>query len=118
MPLGDLQSALKGTTLKVSREGDVLIVKHEQFVTRVEVSAPETAETVDAKISAIMTIRTEFPPELSGLLQMPGLIGVAYGLPQTRYPSIARNMLVKPRPAAQHIGRPTGRWALMKSVAA
>ena len=77
VPLGDLQSALKGTTLKVSREGDVLIVKHEQFVTRVEVSAPETAETVDGKISAIMTIRTEFPPELSGLLQMPGLIGVA-----------------------------------------
>lgn len=77
VPLGDLQAVLKGTTLKVSRVGDTLIAKHEQFTTRVEVSAPETAETVDGKISAIVSIRTDFKPELSALLQMPGVIGVA-----------------------------------------
>lgn len=55
VPLGGLEDALKQTTLRPSRDGDTLIVKHERLVTRVEVSAPETAETVDGKISAIVT---------------------------------------------------------------
>ena len=76
VPLGELEMALKPTTLKTSREGDTLLVRHESAVTRVEVSAPETAETVDGVISAIVTIRTELPAELSSLFTKPALVSM------------------------------------------
>ena len=76
VPLGELEMALKPTTLKASREGDTLLVRHESAVTRVEVSAPETAETVDGMISAIVTIRTELPAELSPLFAQPELVSM------------------------------------------
>jgi hypothetical protein len=76
VPLGSLEDALKQTTLRPSRDGDTLIVKHERLVTRVEVSAPETAETVDGKISAIVTVKTELPAEFSSLFAKPALISM------------------------------------------
>ena len=76
VPLGGLEDALKQTTLRPSRDGDTLIVKHERLVTRVEVSAPETAETVDGKISAIVTVKTELPAEFSSLFAKPALISM------------------------------------------
>jgi hypothetical protein len=74
VPLGDLEAALKATTLKASRDGDTLVVKNERLTTRVEVLAPETAETEDGKISAIVTIKTELPAELTAFVTKPGLV--------------------------------------------
>jgi hypothetical protein len=74
VPLGDLEEALKPTTLRTSREGDTLIVKHERFVTRVEVCAAENSETKDGKIGAIVTIKTELPKEFSEFVNKPGLV--------------------------------------------
>lgn len=76
VPLGDLEEALKQTTLKPTRDGDTLVVKHERLVTRVEVSAPDTAETVDGKISAIVTVKTELPAEFSSFFAKPALISM------------------------------------------
>lgn len=76
VPLGDLEEALKQTTLKSSRNGDTLVVKHERLTTRVEVSAPEIAETVDGKIAAIVTVKTELPSELSELFAKPALVSM------------------------------------------
>jgi len=76
VPLGNLEEALKPTTLKASRDGDALVVTHRHLITRVEVTAPETAETVDGTISAIVTIKTELPAEFSTFLSKPGLVSV------------------------------------------
>lgn len=76
VPLGDLEAALKPTTLKASRDGDTLIVRHERMVTRVEVGAPETAETIDGTISAIVTIKTELPSEFSKFFSKPAFVSV------------------------------------------
>jgi hypothetical protein len=76
VPLGDLEAALAGTTLKTLREGDTLIVTHEHLVTLVEVSAPEIAETVDGRISAIVTVKTELPTEFSNAFATPALISM------------------------------------------
>jgi hypothetical protein len=69
VPLGNLQDALKQTNLKTKRDGDTLMIIHERLVTYVEVSAPETAETVDGKISAIVKIKTELPADFSKLFK-------------------------------------------------
>jgi hypothetical protein len=71
VPLGDLEACLKPTTLKTSREGDTLIVRHERLITRVEVSAPENPETEDRRIGAIVTIKTQLPNELASSLISP-----------------------------------------------
>ena len=42
VPLGELEMALKPTTLKTSREGDTLLVRHESAVTRVEKASDAT----------------------------------------------------------------------------
>ncbi len=76
VPLGDLEAALKPTTLKASRHGDTLIVKHERLVTRVSVSAPENPIADGAKIAAIVTIKTELPTEFRDFVTKPGLLGL------------------------------------------
>src|SRR4051812_43778997 len=76
VPLGDLEDALKPTTLRASREGDTLVVKHERLVTRVEVAAPQNADTEDGKIAAIVTIKTELPPEFGSFFSKPDLISM------------------------------------------
>lgn len=80
VPLGRIEEALKQTTLRASRERDTLVVKHERFVTRVDVLAPETAETVDGKISAIVTIKTELPSEFQNLLTRPAMVSISNSL--------------------------------------
>lgn len=65
VPLEDLQAAINSTNLTAIREGDALVVQHDRFITRVEVSAPEIAETMDANISAIVRIKSILPAELS-----------------------------------------------------
>ena len=52
VPLDDLESALKPTTLRASREGDTLVVRHERLVSRVGVVPPATPEPEDGPISA------------------------------------------------------------------
>jgi len=65
VPLEDLQAALNSTSLTAVREGNALVVQHDRFITRVEVSAPEVSETIDANISAIVRIKSILPAELS-----------------------------------------------------
>jgi len=65
VPLGDLEDAINETNLSATREGDVLVVKHDRFITRVEVLPPQIAETSDAKISAIVTVKSILSAELS-----------------------------------------------------
>jgi len=77
VPLGDLEAALKRTSLRVSRQADTLLVRHERYLTRVQVAAPETAETSDGRIGAIVTVRTELPPEVAHLFATPGLMSLA-----------------------------------------
>ena len=76
VPLGDLEAALKQTTLKASRDGDTLVVKHERLVTRVEVAAPENPDADDGKIAAIVTIKTELPPEFGNFVTKPGSVSL------------------------------------------
>ena len=67
VPLGDLQSALNSMKLRTTREGDALVVQHDRYITRVEVLPPQVAETIDYDISAIVTVKSILPPELSQL---------------------------------------------------
>jgi hypothetical protein len=53
VPLGDLEEALKLTTLKPSREGDMLVVEHESAVTRVEVLASGFSRIVSTGDAAL-----------------------------------------------------------------
>jgi hypothetical protein len=76
VPLDRIAEALKQTTLKPSREGDTLVVKHDRFVTRVDVLAPKVSETVDGKIAAIVTIKTELPPDFSNIFIKPSMVSM------------------------------------------
>ena len=61
VPLKDLEDALAPTTLRASRNGDTLIVKHEKLTTHVEVIAPSNPESENGPISAVVTIKTPLP---------------------------------------------------------
>ena len=74
VPLKDLEDALAPTTLKASRNGDVLIVKHEKLTTHVEVIAPANPESENGPISAVVTIKTPLPQEFSTFLSKPALV--------------------------------------------
>ena len=71
VPLDQLELALNQTTLRAKRDGDTLVVEHDRFVTRINVSAPQVAEAVDAKIAAIVTIKSELPAEFSQIFANP-----------------------------------------------
>ena len=71
VPLDQLELALNQTTLRAERDGDTLVIEHERFITRVNVSAPQVAEAGDARISAIVTIKSELPAEFSQIFANP-----------------------------------------------
>jgi hypothetical protein len=74
VPLKELEDALAPTTLKASRKGDTLIVKHEKLTTHVEVIAPANPESENGPISAVVTIKTPLPQEFSRFLSKPALV--------------------------------------------
>jgi hypothetical protein len=80
VPLDRIEEALKQTTLKPSREGDTLIVKHDRLVTRVDVLAPMVSETVDGKLAAIVTIKTELPSDFSSIFIKPAMVSMVNSL--------------------------------------
>lgn len=76
VPLDDLEDALAPTTLKASRKGDSLVVVNDKLTTRVDVEAPENPDTGDAVISAIVTIKTQMPPEFAALARKPSFVNI------------------------------------------
>jgi hypothetical protein len=67
-----LEQALKLTTLKASRRGNTLVVKHAKLTTQVAVEPPEVTEAEGATIKAIVTIKTPLGSELNAMLEKPG----------------------------------------------
>ena len=61
VPLDELQKAINQTSLKASRDGNSLIVPNENLITRVDVVPPTKRECGDAKIKAVVQIKTEVP---------------------------------------------------------
>lgn len=76
VPLDDLEAALVPTTLKAKRSGDALIIRNDSFTTRVDVEPPENADAEDAVISAIVTVKTQLPPQLAELMNTPGIVNM------------------------------------------
>ena len=76
VPLGDLEKAINQTNLKASRDGNSLIVRNANLITRVAVVSPSNRECGDATIKAIVRIKTELPREIAGtFLRSPQLAG-------------------------------------------
>jgi hypothetical protein len=68
VPLDDLKNAINQTNLKASRDGNSLIVRNANLITRVDVVLPVDRECDDATINAVVQVKTELPKELSASL--------------------------------------------------
>jgi hypothetical protein len=66
VPLDDLEKAIRRTTLKATRNGNSLIVKNENLITRIDVVAPANRDCGDATIKGVVQIKTELPKEIAG----------------------------------------------------
>jgi hypothetical protein len=76
VPLDDLEKAIGQTNLKVSRDGNSLIVQNGNLITRIEVIPPANRECGDATIKAVVQIKTELPKEIvAGFCIGPQLAG-------------------------------------------
>ena len=76
VPLDDLEKAINQTNLKASRDGDSLIVRNVNLITRVDVVPPGSRECGDAIIKAVVHIKTELPEEIAAtFLKRPQLAG-------------------------------------------
>jgi hypothetical protein len=68
VPLDDLEKAINQTNLKASRDGNSLIVRNANLITRVDVVPPANRECGDATIKAVVQIKTELPREIAATL--------------------------------------------------
>lgn len=59
IPLQDLMMCLKPTTIKASIENNVLIARHEKYITRIEVIPPESNAVQTDPIKAVVRIKTD-----------------------------------------------------------
>ena len=76
VPLDDLEKAINHTNLKASRDGNSLIVRNANLITRVDVVPPSKRECGDATINAVVQIKTELPKEIAAsFLNNPQLAG-------------------------------------------
>jgi hypothetical protein len=66
--LGQLAAFLSGTTLKVSRESDSLVVRHEHYSTQVELATPDEENSPMGRIEAVVQIRTDLPREIAQMI--------------------------------------------------
>jgi len=64
IPLNDLLLCLEPTTIKARIEGDVLVAKHENYTTRIEVYSPEPNCIQLDPIKAVVKIKTELPAQI------------------------------------------------------
>jgi len=67
--LDDLLLMLKPTSIKASRDGNAIIARHEHFTTRVEVIPPESRESENGPIRAVVRIKTDLPQPLQKIFE-------------------------------------------------
>jgi hypothetical protein len=65
---------LSTTTLKVSRDGDSLVAKHDTTTTRLSVVPPAPADIGDDPISAVVEITTSLPKNIPGSILTPNAL--------------------------------------------
>ena len=71
VPLGDLLQLLKATSFKSSLDGSTLTVRHEQYTVRTEVISPETRNSANGPIRAVVRITAELPHRLVEFFKHP-----------------------------------------------
>jgi hypothetical protein len=64
--LGDLENAIHQSDLEASRDGNSLIVRDRNLITRIDLVPPAQRECGDAAIKAAVQIKTELPKEIIG----------------------------------------------------
>ncbi len=69
VPLGDLQLMLNPTSIEASLKDNALIARHEHYTTRIEVVPPETKNSENGTIRAVVRILTELPKPIQSLFQ-------------------------------------------------
>ena len=67
--LGDLKMMLEPTSIKASIEGNTLIAQHEHYKIRLEVVPPETRESENGPIKAVVRLVTELPAPMVELIK-------------------------------------------------
>ena len=67
--LGDLKVMLEPTSIKASIEGNALIARHEHYKIRVEVVPPETRESENGPVKAVVRMITELPAPIINLFK-------------------------------------------------
>jgi hypothetical protein len=72
VPLDALEQAFKPTSLKTTRRGNTLVVRHVKLTSEVSVEPPAVAEAEGAKINAIVKLKTALGSEMNAMLEKPG----------------------------------------------
>jgi hypothetical protein len=71
VPLGDLLLVLQPTSIKASLEGSALLARHEHYTIRTEVVAPESRESKNGPIRAVVRMKTDLPRQVIELFKEP-----------------------------------------------
>jgi len=69
VPLGDLLAMLEPTSIKAGFKGSTLTARYEHYTIRIEVVAPETRESENRPIRAVVRMTTELPKPMLTLFQ-------------------------------------------------
>ncbi|MBC7548723.1 MAG: hypothetical protein H7224_08820 [Polaromonas sp.] len=69
VPINDLLLMLTPTSIRATRLGNALIARHEHYTIRIEVVPPESRESVNGAIRAVVRMVTELPKPLVDLFQ-------------------------------------------------
>ena len=69
VPLGDLVSMLKPTSIKATIKGNLLIAQHENYSIRIEVLPPAVRESENGPIRAVVRMVTELPAPILGMFR-------------------------------------------------
>ena len=60
-----LLAALKNTTLSAKQDGDSVVVKHQNFTSRIDVVPPTNRESEIGAIRAVVRVKTELPEKFA-----------------------------------------------------
>lgn len=66
--LDELTVLLAGTSLKTSRKRDALVVRNEDFLTRVEIVAPEIDDSPIGPIKCVVQISSDLPEDMARII--------------------------------------------------
>ena len=69
VPLGDLMLMLEPTSIKAGLKGNTLTARHEHYTIRIEVVPPETRESENGPIRAVVRMITELPKPILTLFE-------------------------------------------------